>query len=348
MTMDAAATANNDEDVPDEVATLMSMGFDREQSIQALDMAGGNLENAIDSLLMSSYGGGGFGGGGGGGRTSATSGVNNNSTTVAMRAVHCNVSQYNNDTGLNGRSACTAIALIMGCKLLTMMNDVRTTTTTTTTTSLEDYINSDFLRVSIEEGIRLHHHSLVPESGVEHASVEELLRANSISSRNNNNTCDDSSDLLSSVRQFVHSPRQGILSNASFGDNPMGLETILSQCQFDAINQQSYIAVVITKPPETVLVLLPPPSSSSLSSSSTSTLSSSSHPYILLDSHPRPQQLSPHYPSGSYALYHSTLRELVASLQQIFPVVELGSDVPEMMAMMYNSFDAYPFQCAID
>jgi hypothetical protein len=120
----------------------------------------------------------------------------------------------------------------------------------------------------------------------------------------------------------------------------MGLESTLSQCQLDAMDKQSYIAVVITKPPETVLVLIPPASSHSSSSSS--------HPYVLLDSHPRPQQLSPHYPTGSYALHHSSLRDLVTSLQQIFPVVELGSDVPEMMAMMYNSFDAYPFQCIME
>jgi hypothetical protein len=33
---------------------------------------------------------------------------------------------------------------------------------------------------------------------------------------------------------------------------------------------------------------------------------------------------------------------LVQSLEAIYPVTELGSDVPEMMQMMYNSFDVYP------
>ncbi|KAL7440564.1 hypothetical protein ACHAXH_009116 [Discostella pseudostelligera] len=322
--------ANHDE--YDGVAMLMSMGFDREQSIHALNVSAGNLENAIDSLLLS-CGGGGFSGSGSGYGLRGNN--NENSITTTTRAVHCNVSQYNNDTGLNGRSACTAIALTMACKLLTKMNDTRmrtvtkSTMTDTTATNIEDCISSDFLSASIQDGIRLHHRFLVHYSGVEHASVEELLHAHSGS--------ENTSNVFSSLRQFGYSPRQGILSNASFDDNPMGMEATLSQCQLDAMDKQSYIAVVITKPPETVLVLLPPPAPSS-----------SSHTYVLLDSHPRPQQLSPHYPTGSYALYHSSLRDLVTSLQQIFPVVELSCDVPEMMAMMYNSFDAYPFQCTMD
>ena len=40
---------------------------------------------------------------------------------------------------------------------------------------------------------------------------------------------------------------------------------------------------------------------------------------------------------------HSNCRDLVASLQQFFPYVELGYDVPEMMAMINNSFDGHSF-----
>ena len=109
---------------------------------------------------------------------------------------------------------------------------------------------------------------------------------------------------------------------------------ILTQCQLDAPDKWSYIACVVTKPPETVLVLLRPPNGNA-SPSSTS--------YVLLDSHPRPNCM-PHRPNGSYALFHTSLDGLVGSLKKIFPVTNLGSDVPEMMAVMYNSFDVYPFQ----
>lgn len=135
------------------------------------------------------------------------------------------------------------------------------------------------------------------------------------------------STLFSSLQLLEHSPRQGVLSSGM--NHPLGLETLLSQCQADNTNPESYLAVIITKPPETVTVLLPP--------------SPSLH-YILLDFHPRPNQLSPHFPAGSYALFHPNLNSLVTSLKHFFPVTELGNDIPEMMAMMYNSFDAYPFR----
>jgi hypothetical protein len=32
---------------------------------------------------------------------------------------------------------------------------------------------------------------------------------------------------------------------------------------------------------------------------------------------------------------------LIRSLEILFPPTELGSDIPEMMAAMYNSFDLY-------
>ena len=100
-------------------------------------------------------------------------------------------------------------------------------------------------------------------------------------------------------------------------------------------SSESYIAVVITKTPETVLVILPTQSSGA---------SNTNANFILIDSHPRPQQLAPHYPTGSYALIRPTLSSLVASLKEIFPITDLGDGVPELMQMMYNSFDIYPFQ----
>eukprot|EP00571_Detonula_confervacea_P002001 CAMPEP_0172322940 /NCGR_PEP_ID=MMETSP1058-20130122/47369_1 /TAXON_ID=83371 /ORGANISM="Detonula confervacea, Strain CCMP 353" /LENGTH=314 /DNA_ID=CAMNT_0013038813 /DNA_START=69 /DNA_END=1013 /DNA_ORIENTATION=+ len=294
--------ANNDENV----AMLMSMGFDRDQAAQALSDCG-SLERAIDSLLSGSVVGGGVNSNQYDDVTNAAAQSNGDE-----RAVHSEMSQYSDSLG---RSACTSIALTMACNLLNMA-----------TINPEGVIDSSFLSNSILEGIKMYNDlSSSNSNGVEHSSIEELLSA-CHSADSNNSTA---KQIISSLKQFNFSPRQGILSNSS--DNPMGLEAVLSQCQADATDSESYIAVVITKPPETVLVLLPPRGHSSST-------------YILLDSHPRPQQLSPHHPSGSYALFHSTLSSLVASIKQIFPVTELGSDVPEMMAMMYNSFDVYPFQ----
>ncbi|KAL7524021.1 hypothetical protein ACHAXR_000407 [Thalassiosira sp. AJA248-18] len=167
-------------------------------------------------------------------------------------------------------------------------------------------------------------------NGVDHSSVEELWTSCFNLSHIFHST---PKRIVSSLKQLPSSPRQGVLSNSP--GNPMGLEAVLSKCQTDATDPQSYIAVVITKPPETVLVLLPPQTQSSSSS------------YVLIDSHPRPQQISPHCPTGSYALFHPTLASLVATIEQIFPVTEL-INVPEMMATMYNSFDAYSFQYQTD
>ncbi|KAL9190611.1 hypothetical protein ACHAXT_000317 [Thalassiosira profunda] len=273
------------------IAMLLSMGFSREQSAQALAHCGGNLELAINQLLS----GGDIGGGGG------SSGV---------RVVHSDVSQYSDS---NGRSACTSIALTMACRVLDIM-----------TTDDPEAISMDpaFLSNCVQEGIALYSDISSKANGVEHSSVEELM---GVLGSSNVSTA---KSIASTLKLLDSSPRQGILSNSS--DNPMGLEAVLNRCQRDG-SGSSYIAVIITKPPETVLVLLPPQGSASRT-------------YVLLDSHPRPQQLAPHCPSGSYALIHPTLSSLVGSIKQIFPVTELGSDVPEMMAMMYNSFDAYPFQ----
>ena len=293
-----------------DIAMLMSMGFDRNQSIRALNVCG-NVERAIDSLLSGSdCGGSGIVGSG-----------NANEDT---NCVHSDISQYS-DASL-GRSACTAIALTMACNLLK-----ETTTTPTAIHNPGRVLNPDFLESSIWEGISLYSVLLGSRKsdGVEHSSVDEFLHAcenysMSVDDGDDpNNNYNASKNILATLQQ-IGEPHQGVLSNSP--EHLLGLEAILYLCQ----DQQSYIAVVITKPPETVLVLLPPRSFSSSS-------------YVLLDSHPRPQ-LSPHYPAGSYALIHPTLTGLVSSLKQIFPVTDLGDDVPEMMSMMYNSFECIKFK----
>lgn len=287
------------------------MGFGESQAREALT-ACGSLERAIDFLL--------------GGDCTVIGHQNSMQPDNAPRgsesprcAVHCDVSQYSEPLG---RSACTPIALTLAYNFLK-----------NATTGASSEIDALFLSASIREGISVYADlSSISTSGVEHSSVEELL--NLCSSSTDAGTC---KGIVSSLRLLPSSPRQGILSNSS--DNPMGLETTLSQCQADATDSQSHIAVVVTKPPETVLVILPPRRMQQQQQQG-----GDSGQFILIDSHPRPQQLSPHFPSGSYALSHSSLIGLVGSIKQIFPVTELGSDVPEMMSVMYNSFDVYPFQ----
>jgi hypothetical protein len=282
------------------IVTLMSMGFSRDQSSQALIECGGNVENAINLLLS-------------GGNTSNTNNDtaqhHNTNDSSSVQAVHSDISQYSDSLG---RSACTMIALSMAYKYLSNTNN----------NNPQSIISSTFLSDSIQEGIQLYNSIRNNENGVEHTSVEELISACLAAGESY------AKSIIKSLKLLDSSPRQGILSNQS--DNQLGLEAVLSQCQTDAIDSHSYIAVVITKSPETILVLLPP--------------ASASFSYILLDSHPRSQQLAGGGGGGSYALLHPSLSSLVESIKQIFPVTDLGDGVSEMMSMMYNSFDVYPFQ----
>mmetsp|Transcript_11805 Transcript_11805/g.18129 ORF Transcript_11805/g.18129 Transcript_11805/m.18129 type:complete len:250 (-) Transcript_11805:165-914(-) len=108
--------------------------------------------------------------------------------------------------------------------------------------------------------------------------------------------------------------RQGILSADS--SHPLGLKSLLESCK----NELNAKVVLLTKTPETVLVCL--------------------DSYIIIDSHPR------HFlnVSHAYAKFHDSLDFLVKTLELVFPHTALGADVPEMMAMMYNSFDLYPLK----
>jgi len=310
------ASAEDDESL----SLLMSMGFDSTQVQQALQIGGGNVERAVECLL--------------GdnnrstsvviGNTSRTS--SGNVTTISKYAddysqlplVESEISQYSN---VLGTSACTAIALTLVHNCLSQLICNK---------DAETVIDSTLLTTSVIEGIQLYNElkSNNNGDGAEHASVEELMAACLSSGKS----------IISTLKLFPNSPRQGILSSSTSYNKHMGIEALLAQCQIDATTSadatEPYIAVVITKPPETVLVILPNNIASSTNTNSK---------FILIDSHPRPQQLAPHFPTGSYALFHPTLSSLVTSLQEIFLVTELGDGVPELMQMMYNSFDIYPF-----
>lgn len=113
--------------------------------------------------------------------------------------------------------------------------------------------------------------------------------------------------------------RQGVLSSQP-GE---GLYQTLSTDR-SASNWRCYL---ITKPPETILVCSSP-------------LSEDYH--ILIDTHPRHQQFGTEH---VYARIHTSLWSLCEhSLQSVFPYTDVGSDVPPLMAAMYNTYDVYMFE----
>jgi hypothetical protein len=88
-----------------------------------------------------------------------------------------------------------------------------------------------------------------------------------------------------------------------------------------------WTCALVTKPPETVVCCIPPASQSSSSAS-----------FLLVDSHPRQAQFQA---EGAYVRSHDSMEGLIRSLDTLFPPTDLGDDIPEMMAAMYNSFDLY-------
>jgi len=215
-----------------------------------------------------------------------------------------------------GRSACTCIALTAASMFLRDQN-----------------VTSSFLDRMIAEGVE-NYQKLVLSSGeesnqsssVEHLSAEEILQ------KDKGILFPVQSSIGSGSSGAIH---QGVLSHDL--ENPLGMKALLEGIHNDFYQTRKrngdpggndeWIVVLITKTPETVLVCLPADSVSPPS-------------YWLIDSHPRPQLGL----DTSYAKLHSTMDTLLLSLQSIFPPTDLGPDVPEMMAMMYNSFDLYPLE----
>lgn len=149
-------------------------------------------------------------------------------------------------------------------------------------------------------------------TGVEHTSPEDILKAGLFP----NLAC--------------HDIRQGMLTARSSSDDqhPLGLSQQLSAIQNDSSLSSAAVAawtcIVMTKTPETVLLCLPPKHNNS------------NNKYLLIDSHPRSDAQQAHVKQ------HDSLQALVSSIEAVFPAIELGADVPELMAAMYNSFDLYP------
>lgn len=108
--------------------------------------------------------------------------------------------------------------------------------------------------------------------------------------------------------------RQGVRSHDP--SHPQGLSRLLYECQ---PTSGAWASVIMTKTPETVCLALSP-----------------AGPCLLMDSHPRP-------PSTTKASVKicANMEALLEELQTVFPVVDLGDDIPELMAAMYNAFDLY-------
>jgi hypothetical protein len=200
-----------------------------------------------------------------------------------------------------GKSACTCISLATAEKFLENSN----------TADPVQAVCSELLQDIITSGVAAYQRlqSSSRGSSVEHISAEEVLAAGAFPSL--------------SLQGGI---RQGILSHDD-ANNPQGLLQQLTDCR----SATGWTCVLITKTPETVLVCLPPYSSNN----------AGTEDFLLLDSHPRPQQFGA---QGSYARIHDSMQGLAQSLSSIFPVTDLGPDIPEMMAIMYNSFDLYPLQ----
>lgn len=170
-------------------------------------------------------------------------------------------------------------------------------------------INVSFLQDMINKGVE-NYQTLSSVSNVEHLSAEEVLQK-------------DHGQLF--PLRSLDGIRQGILSNDS--QHPLGLGSLLRSIRNEESNE--WITILMTKTPETVLVCLPPLSASPAAAT-----------YWLIDSHPRGHLGV----ESAYAKPHNNIESLIQSLERTFPCTDLGPDVPEMMAMMYNSFDLYPLK----
>mmetsp|Transcript_4482 Transcript_4482/g.10824 ORF Transcript_4482/g.10824 Transcript_4482/m.10824 type:complete len:329 (+) Transcript_4482:191-1177(+) len=318
----------------EDVAQLTSMGFPENHARNALQMTGGNVEMAVNSLLSGEVAVGNSISDGG--ISSSTGVVSGFSNTTSDSSVKGSTSQYT--YGSDGRSACTCIALTAaeGVANSTAVND----------NSGHTIMTTEFLDRTIQEGV-VRYRSLrdaLATSSVEHLSAEEVLMKDDERAAGNN-------DRLFSIRLSVAAVggvRQGALSLDV--DHPLGMKSVLggliSDIRMERRQRSSNISIVgaspmicilITKSPETVLLCLPPADTTNGPSSGAETEKN-----WLLDSHPRPQLLQG--VETGYAMPHDTFDSLLQSLRDIFPFTDLGPDIPPMMSDMYNMFDLYALE----
>jgi len=302
----------------DKIGMLVSMGFDEGRSNVALANTNGNLDAAVNLLLFESDNNNNNG-------NSATSTANTSNpvpAAVQAAATVWNTTSHNNNkvvqasfnqySLLNGRSACTCIALNMASQFLSMIENYAT---------VEQLVTTSFLESNLRSGVDLYNNRNL-KSNVEHLSVEEVLTEFSSTSFN---------------VVLKGGVRQGILTNNNCATSSSFTE-ILTACRDGGTGKMNeWMGFVITKPPETICVCVPPKIQQL----------QQQQQFIVIDSHPRPQfQLT-----NCYAKFVPTMNDLIVILHEIFPFVNLqvsggggGGGGGEIMNVMYNSFDVYPLQ----
>lgn len=238
---------------------------------------------------------------------------NGNDFRNGCHTVGSDMSQF---TFNNGRSACTCIAITgatLGLKELTQK--------ASHVNSLKDIFNEVFINKALFSGVEMYSNKTNSNDGVEHMSVEETLQ--------------DIPQYCSDV-QLIGGVHQGILSR-DVRARDTSIQSILTSCRLEPnANKSKWMAVIMTKTPETVTIFLPPTELTNVAGNEVF------NKYVLFDSHPRPQLFS--HAHGSYLMICNTLNDLVKVLDKLFPEMDLGTDVGEIMSIMYNSFDMYAFQ----
>lgn len=305
-------------DASEKISMLVAMGFEESAAASALDRCGGHLEQAANHLL------------GGGGGSSDASGAPP-AAAAAPPSSHATATATSSGGGGGGggggssslSSQDDAVVMVnapisqysvdngrSACTCIALSAAQDFLSRIRTSSSASSIVTSEFLQTAILQGVEKYNAMRLVDPTVEHKSAEEVLQSGAFPSLSTGTI------------------QQGMLSRTS-SEHPQSLQGLLATSQ----DPNEWTCVLITKTPETVLVCLPPTSQATSSSS-----------FILIDSHPRPQQ----FPGGAleaYARLHSSLSSLVeSSLQVIFPYTDLGPDVPELMAAMYNQFDLYRFR----
>ena len=175
---------------------------------------------------------------------------------------------------------------------------------------LNEILSPDFLQDAILQGVQAYNtikSSALASSNVEHLSAEDVLRTG----------------MFGTLELDSAGVMQGMLSP----HGPLGLRALIPPSQLAT----EWTCALITKPPETVVCCLPP-------RTTTDNESVPAAPFLLIDSHPRQHQFGA---EGSYICQHASMESLIQSLETLFPPTDLGPDIPEMMAAMYNQFDLY-------